>query len=38
MPDEATCNQWLGEFKQALSDVLDWNTAQYNDGQVLMHT
>jgi excisionase family DNA binding protein len=38
MPDETTYNQWLGEFKQALSDVLDWETAQYDTGRVIMHT
>lgn len=38
IPDEATYNQWLDEFRQALSDVLDWGTAQYNDGKVIMHT
>jgi len=38
MPDEATYSQWLEELRQALSDVLDWNTAQYESGTVLMHT
>jgi excisionase family DNA binding protein len=38
MPDDATYNQWLDEFRQALSDVLDWDTAQYDTGKVLMHT
>jgi excisionase family DNA binding protein len=38
MPNEATYNQWLDEFRQALSDVLDWDTAQYDTGKVLMHT
>jgi hypothetical protein len=38
MPDEATYNQWLNEFQQALSDVLDWETAQYDIGRVIMHT
>lgn len=38
MPDEATYNQWLEEFRQALSDVLEWDTAQYNNGRILMHT
>ncbi len=38
MPDEATYNQWLDEFRQALNDVLDWDTAQYDTGKVLMHT
>ncbi len=38
MPDEATYNQWLDGFRQALSDVLDWDTAQYDTGRVIMHT
>ncbi len=38
MPDEETYNQWLGEFKNALSDLLDWETAQYDTGRVIMHT
>ena len=37
MPDETVREQALEEFRQALSDVLDWDTAQYNDGTVLMH-
>jgi excisionase family DNA binding protein len=38
MPSEAEREQALEAFRQSLADVLDWNTAQYNDGQVLMHT
>jgi excisionase family DNA binding protein len=38
MPDEATRRQGLEEFCRALADVLDWDTAQYNEGIVLMHT
>ena len=38
MPDEATREQELKAFRQALNDVLDWDTAQYKNGQVLMHT
>jgi excisionase family DNA binding protein len=38
MPDDTTYDQWLGELRQALSDVLDWDTAQYNTGKVIMHT
>jgi excisionase family DNA binding protein len=38
MPDNATYNQWLDEFRQALGDVLDWDTAQYDTGKVIMHT
>lgn len=38
MPDETTREQALAAFRQALADVLDWDTAQYKNGQVLMHT
>jgi len=38
MPDEAEREQALAAFRNTLVDVLDWDTAQYNDGQVLMHT
>lgn len=38
MPDEEIYNQWLDEFKQALNDVLDWDTAQYDSGTVIIHT
>src|SRR2546430_10984588 len=38
MPPEEAREQALKKFQQALADVLDWSTAQYNDGQVLMHT
>lgn len=38
MPDETAREQGLKEFRQALDDVLDWKTAQYKSGQVLMHT
>ena len=38
MPDEAAREQALEAFRQMLADVLDWNTAQYNNGEVLMHT
>ena len=38
MPDEATYNQWLGEFKQALSDVLDWETAQTSTKEGIIYT
>ena len=37
-PDEATYNHWLGEFQRELHDVLDWETAEYDMGRVLMHT
>jgi excisionase family DNA binding protein len=38
MPDEASRQQALDEFRRALADVLDWNTARYDSGTVLMHT
>ena len=38
MPTEEERKRALEELRQALSDVLDWDTAQYNQGQVLMHT
>ena len=38
MPDETEREQALTQFRQALADVLDWDTAQYKNGQVLMHT
>src|SRR6266566_4326530 len=38
MPEEAAREKALAAFQQALADVLDWDTAQYNNGTVLMHT
>ena len=38
MPSEVEREQALEAFRQALADLLDWNTAQYNSGEVLMHT
>lgn len=38
MPEETVRQEELERFKQALDDVLDWNTAQYHNGEVLMHT
>jgi excisionase family DNA binding protein len=38
MPTEEEREKALEDFRRALADVLDWNTAQYNHGQVLMHT
>jgi len=37
MPNEATRQQALEAFQQALDDVLDWATACYDDGRVFMH-
>jgi excisionase family DNA binding protein len=38
MPSESEREEALEAFRQELSDVLDWNTAQYNTGKVFMHT
>jgi predicted transcriptional regulator len=38
MPGEEEREQALEAFRVVLSDVLDWSTAQYNNGQALMHT
>ena len=38
MPDEAIREQNLQAFREALDDVLDWNTAEYHHGKVFMHT
>ena len=38
IPDEAAREAALEAFRQALADVLDWSTAHYDDGTVLMHT
>ena len=38
MPEETERQQALEAFRQTLADVLDWKTAQYNHGKVLMHT
>ena len=38
MPEKADRDEALERFQQMLADLLDWNTAQYNNGEVLMHT
>lgn len=38
MPGDREREQALEAFRQALSDVLDWETAQYHHGEILMHT
>jgi predicted transcriptional regulator len=38
MPAEEDRERALEAFRQSLADVLDWSTARYNRGQVLMHT
>ena len=38
IPDETRREEALEEFRRSLDDVVDWSTAQYENGQVLMHT
>jgi hypothetical protein len=38
IPDEMTREVALEEFQHSLEEVVDWSTAQYEFGQVLMHT
>jgi excisionase family DNA binding protein len=38
MPDQASREQALEGFRQALADVLDWDKAQYKHGRIFMHT
>jgi excisionase family DNA binding protein len=38
IPGEADRAEVLDQFQRALADVLDWNTAQYDNGEVLLHT
>jgi len=38
MPDEAERERELEAFRRALADVVDWDTAQYEDDVVYMHT
>jgi hypothetical protein len=38
MPDEGARERSLATFRQSLADVLDWDTAQYNNGTILIHT
>ncbi len=38
IPDEMAREEALAEFRRSLDDVVDWSTAQYEHGQVLMHT
>jgi len=37
LSDTLAREEALEEFRQALSDVLDWTTARYSDGEILMH-
>jgi len=38
VPDELTREKALADFQQTLADVLDWNTAHFSNGTVLIHT
>jgi excisionase family DNA binding protein len=38
MPDEMEREQALEAFRRTLEHILDWNTACYNNGKVIMHT
>ncbi len=38
IPDEMAREEALEEFRRSLDDVVDWSAAQYEYGQVLMHT
>src|SRR6266702_2603575 len=38
MPEEAEREEALERFQRTLADVLDWKSARYNNGEVLMHT
>src|SRR6266567_7438806 len=38
MPDETEREQALAAFRQSMLDVLDWDSAKYNHGKILMHT
>ncbi len=38
MPNEQARARALEQFQQELDDVLDWSSAQYNDGKVFIHT
>ncbi len=37
IPDNETREEALEAFREQLDDVLDWSTAQYHEGTVLMH-
>ena len=38
MTNEVERKRAIEALEQTLADVLDWNTAQYSNGEVLMHT
>jgi excisionase family DNA binding protein len=38
MPEKADRAEALDKFRQALADVLDWRSAQYDEGEIVLHT
>ncbi len=38
MPEETDRQEALDQFQQALADVLDWKSARYDEGEILLHT
>jgi len=38
MPDEATHRRNLAALQEELADMLNWEKAQYNTNEVLLHT
>ncbi len=38
MPSETARKQALDEFQRELASVLDCNSAQYDQGEVILHT
>lgn len=38
LPDEATREQDLEDLRQTLADVLDWEQARYDQGEILLYT
>lgn len=38
IPDEMARKQAFDPLQQALADVLDWSTAQYDEGEIFLHT
>ncbi len=38
LPSETAREQALDDFRRELASVLDWNSAQYDQGEVILHT
>lgn len=38
MPNPSERERLLKEFQQILTDVVDWNTAQFDHGEIFLHT